>query len=229
MSRIAGKGIEKRLTSPRIMKIKRKTEPFSIKGKPGPHARNKSAPLGFVIRDLLNIASTLKEVKNILNNGKVQVNGQIEHSYRLPIGLFDMITVSELKKKYRMILDRKGRLETEEIDEKTGNEKYCKVIGKRMIHGKKMELTTDDGRTFPADNKISVGDTIKVQLPGQKIMKTIKMEKGKQAYVVSGKHAGKTVKILEVIQGTIQKEKLVSLQDGKNTLETLAENIIAIE
>ena len=229
MSRIAGKGIEKRLTSARIMKIKRKIAPYAIKAKPGSHARDQSVPLGFIIRDLLNMAETLKEVKIILNNGKVQVNGKVEHSYSLPVGLFDIISIPEIKKKYRMILDRKGRLETEEIDEKTGSEKYCKVIGKRMIRGKKMELTTDDGRTLPADDKVNVGDTLKVQLPEQKVLKTIKMEKGKQAYVISGKHAGKTVKILEVIPGTIQKEKLVSLQDGKNTLETLAENIIAIE
>ena len=230
MSRITGRGIEKRLTSARIMKIKRKVEPYSIKAKPGAHPRDRSAPLGFVIRDMLGIAKNLKETNFLLNARKVEVNGTAETSYKLPVGLFDVVGVPEIKKKYRMILDAQGRLEAEEMEEKESTEKYCKVVNKRMVTGKKVEITTEDGRTFGLDNeKVNVGDTIKVKFPEQKIVKTIKMEKGKNAYVISGKHAGKTVKILDVIPGTIQKEKLVSLEDGKNTLETVASNIIAIE
>ncbi len=231
MSRIGGRGIEKRLASAKVVKLKRKEHPYAIKAKPGPGTREKSVALGFILRDLLQLGNTLKEIKKILNDQKVQVNGIVRTDFRLPVGLFDVVAIPEIKKIYRMVLDSKARLGVEEISAASGKEKLCKIINKRMVRGKKLEITTSDGRTFSINNgkEYVVGSTLKISLPEQKILKTIALEAGKHAYVVTGKHAGKKVKILEVTEGTEKKEKLVTLQDDKHSIETVAGNVIAIE
>jgi len=56
----------KRLNAPKMWKIKRKGLKYILKQNPGPHSLKICIPLGTLLRDVMSIATNLREVKNIL-------------------------------------------------------------------------------------------------------------------------------------------------------------------
>jgi len=228
MARKGGNKREKRLAAPKVRKILRKEKKFTVKSIPGPHPKNALIPLALVIRDMLKIANNLKEVKYLLTEGKIYVNNKKRRDYRFPVGLFDVISIPELKKNYRIVFDKKGRFTiTEEKDSKT---KICKIVGKKTIKGNKIVVITNDGLQIEdKENKIKVGDTIKINLEDKKIIQHLPLQKGSKAYIISGKHSGQKAKIEQIIAGTITTPKKVVLKSEDKVFETLADNVIAIE
>ncbi len=218
---------QKRLSTNKTRQMKRKEYTFTVKLYPGPHNLTQSVPLGFMVRDLVGISSNMRETKRILNEGKVKVDGKIRKEYKFPTGLFDLISIEEKKENYRVIIDIKGRIKAIKIEEKKPV-KLCKITGKKM-HGKKIQLNTNDGRTF-IENKteLKVGDTIKISLPEQKIIDKFTEKKGNLAYVTGGKHSGQTAEIQEIIPGTINRYKTVKLKTKEKEFKTTERNVFVV-
>lgn len=180
----------KRLASPRTWMIDRKGNKFTTKPKPGPHPIESSLPLGIVLRDLIKCARAMSEVKKLLNNNQILVDGKRRKDHRLPVGLFDIITFPSIKKKYRLLLDRKGRLALKEIDPKESDLKPCKVVKKTILPKNKLQLNLSDGRSIITDQKCDTGDTVIITLPDQKIKETLNLKKDAFVFLTKGKHAG---------------------------------------
>ena len=100
----------KRLNAPKPLKIHRKEKTWTVQASPGPHPIEKSVPLGLIIRDYLELADTLKETKRIISNGEILVDGTIRKDYKFPCGLMDVISFPKLKKDYRVLYDRRGKI-----------------------------------------------------------------------------------------------------------------------
>ena len=100
----------KRLNAPKRWKIKRKGLKFVTKQMPGPHKMDRSIPLNIVIRDLLKYANTAREVKNILNNKTVLINGVRRKEPKFPVGLFDVMEIKDTGEYFRVVLDKKGKI-----------------------------------------------------------------------------------------------------------------------
>ena len=100
----------KRIASPRTWLINRKQNKFTVRPKPGAHSLEQGLALGIVVRDLLKLASTMMEVKKLLNDQEILVDGKRRKDYRFITGLFDVITIPVLKKSFRVLLDAKGHV-----------------------------------------------------------------------------------------------------------------------
>jgi small subunit ribosomal protein S4e len=61
-----------------------------------------------VVRDLLKLADNAREAKRILYEGKVLVDGRVQKDYKLPIGIFDVLSIPLLNQNYRMLKDARG-------------------------------------------------------------------------------------------------------------------------
>ena len=217
----------KRLAASKKRHILRKEYKWTIKGKPRISLEN-SIPLGVVIRDMLEFAKVLKEVKFILHNNKVLVNGIRRKDYKFTLGLFDLLEFTELKKRYRVILDNRGRLKLKEEDFKEEPRKIVRIENKVCYKGK-IQLLFDDSHTMLLDNtKLKVGDCLLVSLPEYKILEELKMEKGNLAYSTSGKHAGKLARIIDVVKGGIRKHKMVVLEEKGKQFQTVSKNIYVV-
>jgi len=229
---MAGKGgarIEKRISSSKVRGLKRKEKVFTIKPMPGPHKRNESMPLGLILRDVLNIASNAREAKKILNAGKVKVDLVERKEIKFPVGLFDVISVEELKKNYRVILDGKGRIQLKEIDPKEKNFKFCRITSKRTAKKGLTQYGTNDGRSFiEKKSEYKKGDSLRVELPKQKIIERIELKKGNTAFIAAGKHVGTTGTIKEIIEGTQRREKIILIELKEKEFRTKAENVFVI-
>jgi len=157
-------------------------------------------PLGLLLRDELKIASTTSEVRKIVNSKEVLVDGVARTDHRFMVGLFDVLSVPKLKKQYRMLLDKKGRLTLREINTKEAALKLVKVVGKNALKGGKIQFNLHDGRNIVSDAKAKVGDTFVISLPVVSVTKILSVKKGSKVFLIKGKHAG-DVGVLKEIKG----------------------------
>jgi small subunit ribosomal protein S4e len=83
------------------------------------------------------------------------------------------------------------------------------------------------GRNIITDEKVKTGDSIVLDLKDNKIIKIIPMEKGKNAFIIRGKHAGYIGQIKDIMaRGGKQIAKIKS-DEGK--VNVWIKNIIVIE
>lgn len=199
---------------PKTWELKRKGIKFVVKSNPGPHSLKLSIPITLIFRDLLGYAANLREVKHILFNNNVLIDGVRRKDYRFPVGIFDTVAVKETKEFFRVIFDRR-KLVLLKIGEKDANLKPCKIVGKIKL-GKKMQLNLYDGRNLTVEkDDYKVGDTIVLELPKNNIKQHLKFEKGNLIYLIGGKHVG--------LSGTIQDMigSKVKYKNSEGVFETL--------
>ncbi len=190
----------KRIASPRTWFVDRKSRTFIVRPNPGAHSLESGLPLGVLLRDELQLTSTMGEVKKMLNNKEVLVDGKRRKDHSFMVGLFDVLSVPELKKYYRMLLDRKGRLQLVEISAQESSLKLGKVVGKTMVKEGKVQFNLHDGRNMLADIKAKVGDTFVVTLPEASVKKVLPLKKGAKVFLTKGKHAG-NIGVLKEVKG----------------------------
>lgn len=215
----------KRIASPRTWFVDRKANTFIVRPNPGAHSLENGLPLGVLLRDNLAVASTMGEVKKLLNNKEVLVDGKRRKDHSFMVGLFDVLSVPELKKYYRLTLDRKGRLQLVEISAHESSLKLGKVVGKTVVKNGKMQFNLHDGRNVLADVKANVGDTFVVTLPQASIKKVLPLKKGAKVFLTKGKHAG-NIGLLKEIKGDEATYSVdnIDIETAKGYLFVVGEN-----
>lgn len=194
----------KRFHMPKNWAVKRKGIIFIVKPNPGPGSLKLSVPIALVFRDLLKYAANLREVKYILLNNNVLVDGVRRKDHRFPVGIFDVIEIKETKEFFRVIFDKR-KIGLLKIDKNEANLKPCKIAGKKKIR-KKIQLNLYDGKNILVDKySYKVGDTVILELP-KNIKSHLKLEKGNLIYLTGGKHIG-AVGSVEAISGNKIKYK----------------------
>ena len=199
-----------RLAVPKTWGIKRKGIKWVSRPLPGAHSMDRSIPLNLVFRDLLNYTRTNKEVKNILNNQEIFVDGIRRKDTRFAIGIMDVLSIPKLDQYFRVLLTKKGKIMLLPIPEKESHIKLCRIKNKTPIK-KKIQLNLGDGKNILVEKgEFKVRDTIIIEVPSQKIKEVLKLEKGNLVYLTKGKHVGEVGVIEE-----IKKNKLVYKREKK--------------
>jgi small subunit ribosomal protein S4e len=220
---------QKRLSVAKARFFPRKSDTWTMRSIAGAYKKDESLPLAFIVRDMLRIADSMWEAKYEIQNNNVHVNGAPRKDYRFSVGLFDIVEIPKLNKRYRMVLDSKGRLALSEIDHKSKLEKLCKVKGKKVVKGKKFVLSTNDGLMIETkDSKIPVGAVLKISLPDHKVMEVLEQKKGNLVYVCGGTHASAIAKITDMTQGDMLKDKMVYLEGDEGKFLTTEKYIFVL-
>ena len=189
---------QKRVTVPVSWPIARKTHAWVAKTSPGPHSSADSMPLVMVVRDMLKLVDNAREAKRALYEGKVLVDGKIQKDYKLPVGIFDVISVPLNNQQYRVLKDEKGMFYLSLL-EAGAVRKLARIENKTVIKGKKQQLNLSDGSNKLVEGEFKVGDSLVLSLPEKNIEERIGFEVGNLAMVVGGKHTAQTGKIKEII------------------------------
>jgi len=206
----------KRLNAPKSWPIKRKETVWIVRPNPGAHEFAYSIPLTIALRELLKHAKTTREVKHIVYNKEVLVDGKRRKDIAYPVGLMDVISIPEIKENYRILFNNKGKITAIKIDDKEAKIKICKIKSKKLIKGK-TQLNTTDGRNLLIDkDEDKVGDSVVIELEKQKIVQHLKMEKGALIYLIGGKHISSVGNVEK-----IEKNKLIFKTKENNVYETL--------
>ncbi len=214
----------KRLATPKTWFVKRKEHTFITKPKPGKHYLKLCLPLSLVLKDFIKVANTTREAKKLLNLHELLIDGKRERDVKTGVGFMDTICIAGLNKCFRVVINEKGRLALMDISKENSAVKTCKIVGKRKIKGGKTQLNLFDGRNILVENdKYKVGDSLVIEVPSQKIVKHLKLDKGAMIVIIDGKSIGQ--------YGTVEsiKEKYLVYSTKKGKGETLRSYSFVVE
>ena len=204
----------KRKASPKIWPVHKKGTKYIVV------PNEKGLPLLVAIRDMLKVAQDKKEVKKIIHESQVHVNGNIVKDEKYALKLFDVLKLQN--KNYRLtFLNKKYSLY--EIPEKESKTKIVKIIGKKIMKGKKMQANLSDGRNYILAKECKMGDSALVNLAEKKIEHFIPLKEKSKVFVSSGKHIGKT--------GIVEKihNNLAEIKTDSEKINVNLESLIALE
>lgn len=209
----------KRQQVPKNWPIPRKGSAFVVKPVSG------EIPILVILRDVLKIAQNRKEVKKAIHMRNLLVNGKIVRDDKSGISLFDVLTIVPSKKSYKIDLKQNGKFSVEEIEEKDAGKKIAKVVNKKTLKGKKIQLNLNDGNNFLSDVKCNTNDSVVIDFKTKKITKCLALKEKANVIVIAGKHAGK--------KGTIEKlkleRKMSSIKFGEDKINVLIKQIMVVE
>ncbi|MBL6732690.1 MAG: 30S ribosomal protein S4e [Candidatus Poseidoniaceae archaeon] len=189
----------KRLAMPRSWPLPRKTSIWVTKAAPGAHTLELCMPVVVVIRDILGYAKSTREVRHILHNNLVSIDGRICKDSRRGVGFMDVLTLGE--ENYRCIVDQKGILRYRQISKKEAETKVCRINGKTTVKGGKTQLHLHDGRNILTEDagEYNTGDSLVLALPSQEIKEHIRFSDGIKCYLTGGAHVGEFAEVSEYI------------------------------
>jgi small subunit ribosomal protein S4e len=193
---MAGKAHLKRVAAPRSWPIARKTSKWVAKPSPGPHSEEYGMPLVVVLRDLLHVADKAREIKQVMHEGKVLVDGKVRKDPHFPVGLFDVISIPEINANYRVMIGQDGKFKLVPVSD--AGAKLLKIVNKTTVKGGKTQLNFHDGTTMLASNDYHAKDSVVLKVPEKSIDQHFKYEVGSTVFVTGGKHAGVVGKIKEI-------------------------------
>ncbi len=191
----------KRIAAPKTWHLNRGLHIYAARPNPGTHTLEMGLALGTVLRDHLHLAETMGEIKKLLNAKQVLVDGVQRKDYRFMVGLFDVVSVVDHKKHYRVVLDAKCRLQVKEIPASESVLKVSRVTGKTVLKSGKIQYHLYDGKNVIGSITAKVGDSVIVDLPGSKIKKVLPLKEGMSIFLIKGKHGGDTG-VLKQLKGT---------------------------
>ena len=228
MVKIAGSKKLKRQMAPLFWGITRKDKRFVVTVRPGSHGKNVSIPSAVFLRDMLKTVNTLREAKFAIYGGKVTVDGVKRKSLHHGIGLMDVIELDGLKEVYRLVPKDGTLLQPIIIKAEEKSKKLVRVKSKVNIKHGKTQIGFHDGRSLIDETKVSVGDTCILQVPEQKILDVIKLEKGVLGLIIRGANVGKIGSITEIKEGTFVLPKRVIFKLEDSEIEIPAEMIMPV-
>jgi small subunit ribosomal protein S4e len=229
----------KRKPAPEFWPIHRKEAVWTVKPNAGPHPISRCIPLTLVLRDVLGVAKTRSEVKTIIHEEKIMVDGKVQREELFPTGLMDVVSIQDVEKWYRVLPAENG-LFLHLISKDEAIFKLCRIENKTVLTGGNVQLNLHDGRNVlvevkdpkkPEEDVFHNLDTLKISLPNQEILGHMKLAEGAPALIVGGKNAGKHGKIVAIEQRPRQKRKssLVTVEDKSgNRFQTTVDYVFVI-
>jgi small subunit ribosomal protein S4e len=204
----------KRKASPKTWPVHRKGTKYIVV------PNEKGLPLLIAMREILQVAQTKKEAKKIIHENNVHVNGSLVKDEKYALKLFDVLKLQN--KEYRVsMLNKKYAIQ--EISEKESKTKIAKIIGKKLLRGKKIQVNLSDGRNYILAKDCKIGDSAVINLAEKKIEHFIPLKEKSKVFVSSGKHMGKT--------GTVESinKNLAAIKSDSEKINVNLESLIALE
>jgi small subunit ribosomal protein S4e len=187
MAHVSNKRHLRNIAIPKTWPISRKKYYWIIRPSTNGYKFEYGMPILLWLRDYLNIVKNKREAKYLLRNGKILVNNKKIKDLGYNVGLFDVISIKDLNKNYRVVMSNNLKLRLIEIPEQEKDLKIIKIVRKNLVKGGKIQVTGIDGRNFIIDDKdIKTGDSILFNTKENKIEKIIKMNKGNLIYIFYG-------------------------------------------
>jgi len=159
---------------------------------PGPHKARECLPLIVMLRERLKYALTYREVKMIVMQRLIKVDGKVRADMFYPAGFQDVVTIDKTKENFRLLYDTKGKFALHKIQKEEASYKLCRV--RKIERGPRgiPYARTHDGRTlrYP-DPDVKANDTVRVDLATNKMLDHVKFEIGNLAIISGGNNIGR--------------------------------------
>ena len=185
----------------------------------------KGIPILVVIRDMMKIAQNKKEVKKAIHMKHILLNDKPVTDEKNSALLFDTITIVPSKKYYRIGFSENRKFQLSEIKEGESKYKISKIVNKKTLKGKKVQLNLSDGMNFISDIKCQINDSVLINFKDKKIEKCLALKENAKIVIFAGKHSGE--------EGVINKldleKKMAEVIINKNKVQVLIKQLIVTE
>lgn len=162
------------------------------------HNNKVGIPILIIMRNILGFVKTRKELKKILIDKKILVNNKLIKEENRTLLLFDTLKLKEINKCYRLTFNENGKMFMKEISEKECNTKICKIVDKKAVKNKKIQINFNDGTNILSDAKVNVNDCAVINLDNKKIERIIPIKEKSHILVIKGKYIGKIGEIIKI-------------------------------
>ena len=213
----------KRLAMPKTWPLPKKGCKYVMKPLAG-KSLNFCMPATIILRELLGVAKTSKEVKQIMQDKGILVNNKVINDKAYPIAFFDIVSLPKISKFYRINLNENGRLCLEEITEKNAFKKYYKIISKTALKKNRIQINFQDGNLIAEKNFAGkVNDCVVMDTQNKKIIKILPFEEKQFVIITGGKHVGD--------RGIIEKieNNAITIRAESGKLKTIKKNLFICE
>jgi len=183
----------KRHMSPAFWPIHRKGGKWAVRPSSGPHSLKTSIPTKVLLRDQFKYATTAREAKSLIKNGKMLIDGKVRKDDRFPVGLMDVIHIPDTKEYFRVLPDHGGKLRYLAITAEEAQFKLCRIIGKTSLKAGKTQLNLHDGSNVIVNieaDKYKVKDVLKIKIPEKEILDSIEFKEMQQVIITGGRSQG---------------------------------------
>jgi len=226
MANKGGSNKLKRISSNGPRHILKKKHTFLVKPAPGSITKTKGVSLAVVFRDMLKIAQDLREAKKILMTKTVLVNGKRIKNYKLPVGLFDVLDLTDVKKKYSFVPNKHRFLDIIEVDYKKANLKLCKIIDKHVNKGGKVTLSLDNGyNVIAGKGKYKTNDAVAFDFENKKIKEHYEFSEGVRVIFTEGTHIGEVGNVKSISFGDETRRAEIIVKTKKKEVRSLLEYV----
>merc|ERR1712179_507263 len=138
----------KRLAAPKTWMLDKLGGAFTTRPSSGPHKLREAMPITIFLRNRLKYALTAHEVKSILKQRLVKIDGKVRTDFKFPTGFMDVIQIEKTNENFRLIYDVKGRFTIHRITHQEAKYKLCRVKAVKTGPKNVPYLYTSDGRTI---------------------------------------------------------------------------------
>ncbi len=212
----------KRQMIPKNWPIKRKGSAYVVRPN---FSINQGIPILIILRDMLKVAQTRKEVKKAIHSKHILLNNKIVIDEKNSALLFDTLKIIPLKKCYRIELSEKGKIQNKEIKEDEAGKKIAKVVNKKILKGKKTQINLSDGRNFISNLKCHTNDSVLINLEKGEIEKCLPLKEQAKVIVFAGKHSGEK----GIVSEMKPESKTVEVNIDEKKVNILIKQLMVVE
>lgn len=220
----------KRHSMPTAWPTFRKTAVFTVKPKPGSMNQKYVVPIVIMLRDVLQLVHTTKEAKFTVFKKYLKLNGKEVEDIKTPMGLFDILEIEKIGKKFSFIFDTYGKIKVFEVSD---SNIYSKVKSKTLVKGAKTQVNTISGINVLVDSKqaksISTNSTLVIDAPSKKVQSVLELVENAQVYIMDGKYKGQVGMVVSFTHYNGVAPDLVSIQIGDEEHITAKEYCFVID
>ena len=177
----------KRLMAPQSWAVKRKKTKFIVRPR---GYISTGLPISLILTEFLDLAETRREVKQIVQSGKISIDGRTIKDERRALVLMCVMQIEGVGA-YRLLLNKRGKLYLKKTTIKSAGKKFCKVTSKQAVEGGKIQLGFHEGTSVLTGEKgIGVNDTVVLNAGKKKVESHLRFEKGARIFLVGGSGVG---------------------------------------
>jgi len=214
----------KRQRAPKNWPVPRKGTVYIVR--PNYNLQKGGIPVLIALRDILGLTKNRRETRKIIHSKLVLLNNRQIKDEKMNILLFDILKIVPSKINYRLTLSEKGKFNFEKVDEKESGYKVSKIVDKKILKGKKIQINLWDGRNSLCNLKCKINDSAIVNFDEKKIDKFLELKEKAKALVFGGKHAGKRGEIEKI---DLEKKQVELKTKDKEKINVLIKQLMVIE
>lgn len=186
-------------------------------------------PLCVLLINKLKYVKTQKELRYVLTQKMIKVNGVVRTDKDFPLGVMDVLTIDSANESYRLLYNNNRNFILTKIDADEARFRLDVVVRKKLGKRGVPFIFTNTGSTFRyCDPAIKIKDTVKIDIKTGSIVEYLPFAHDMRAFVVRGKNMGCVGTIKNIEKHDAGNDIAYIIDTNGRGFNTRADNVFVI-